>query len=38
MSDRIVVDEYGNPVDPMEPYASTILELMDGPALTHKGA
>ena len=38
MSDGTVVDEYGNPIDPMEPSVSTILDLMDGPALTHKGA
>lgn len=38
MSDGTVVDEHGNPIDPMEPSISTILDLMDGPALTHKGA
>lgn len=30
-------DENGNIIDPVEPSASTILELMDGPVLTHKG-
>ena len=38
MSDGTVVDENGNRIDPMEPSVSTILDLMDGPALTHKGA
>lgn len=38
MSDGTVVDEQGNPIDPMEPSVSTILDLMDGPALTHRGA
>lgn len=38
MSDGTVVDEHGNPIDPMEPSVSTILDLMDGPTLTHKGA
>ncbi len=38
MSDGTIVDEYGNPLDPMEPSVSTILDLMDGPATTHKGA
>lgn len=37
MSDGTVVDENGNRIDPMEPSVSTILDLMDGPALTHKG-
>lgn len=37
MSDGTVVDEHGDPIDPMEPSVSTILDLMDGPALTHKG-
>lgn len=32
-----VMDEYGNVIDPMEPSASTILDLMWGPELTHKG-
>ena len=31
------LDENGNVVDPNEPSLSTILELMGGPALTHKG-
>ncbi len=30
-------DENGNIIDPMEPSASTILELMNTPRLTHKG-
>ncbi len=38
MSDGTVVDSDGNIIDPMEPSVSTILDLMDGPALTHKGA
>ena len=37
MSDGTVVDENGNRIDPMEPSVSTILDLTDGPALTHKG-
>lgn len=36
-SDGIERDENGNPVDPMKPTASTILELMNEPELTHKG-
>ena len=32
-----VTDESGNLVDPMEPSAATILSLMEGPKLTHKG-
>lgn len=34
----IVMDEDGNIIDPMEPSASTILTLMSGPQLTHKGS
>lgn len=37
-SDGIQTDENGNVIDPMEPSASTILELMNGPKLTHKGS
>ena len=37
MSDGTVVDENGTRIDPMEPSVSTILDLTDGPALTHKG-
>lgn len=37
MSDGTVVDSDGNVIDQMEPSVSTILELMDGPALTKKG-
>lgn len=33
----IVTDENGDAVDPMEPSATTILDLMEGPELTHKG-
>lgn len=32
-----VMDEHGNVIDPMEPSAYTILTLMAGPELTHKG-
>lgn len=35
--DGIERDEHGNIIDPMEPSASVILALMDGPELTHKG-
>lgn len=37
MSDGITMDEDGNIIDPMEPSVKTILELVDGPDLTHKG-
>ena len=33
----VVLDENGHAIDPMEPSASVILDLMAGPALTHKG-
>ena len=33
----IVMDENGNVIDQMEPSVSTILDLMTGPELTHKG-
>ncbi|MGM9589905.1 MAG: hypothetical protein ACI3V0_07005 [Faecousia sp.] len=36
-SDGIERDQNGNVIDPVEPSASTILELMNGPDLTHKG-
>lgn len=36
-SDGIQRDENGNMIDPMEPSAFTILELMKDPDLTHKG-
>lgn len=36
-SDGIVRDENGNLIDPAEPSASVILNLMKGPKLTHKG-
>lgn len=35
--DGIERDENGNAIDPAKPSAATILELMNGPALTHKG-
>lgn len=37
-SNGIMVDANGNVIDPMEPSAITILDLMAGPELTHKGA
>ena len=36
-SDGTVIDENGNIIDPMEPSVSTILEVANGPELTHKG-
>ena len=36
-SDGIERDENGNIIDPVEPSATTILDLMNGPELTHKG-
>jgi len=36
-SDGIERDENGNAIDPMVPSASTILNLMNDPKLTHKG-
>ncbi len=36
-SDGIERDENGNAIDPVEPSASTILNLMNDPKLTHKG-
>ena len=36
-SDGIERDQSGNAIDPAEPSASTLLELMNGPDLTHKG-
>ncbi len=36
-SNGIITDENGNTVDPMEPSAADILDLMAGPELTHKG-
>lgn len=35
--DVLVMDENGKVIDPMEPSVSAILDLMAGPALTHKG-
>lgn len=37
MIDGIVMDENGNVIDLMEPSVSTILDLMAGPELTHRG-
>lgn len=36
-SDGLERDLNGNVIDPMEPSVSTLLDLMDGPGLTHKG-
>ncbi len=36
-SDGLERDENGNVIDPVEPSASTILDLMNDPQLTHKG-
>lgn len=36
-SNGIEMDENGNIIDPMEPSVSTILDLMAGPKLDHKG-
>ena len=35
--DGVLTDEMGNPIDTMEPSAYTLLTLMQGPELTHKG-
>lgn len=35
--DGSIISENANAVDPMEPSASTVLELMGGPELEHKG-
>lgn len=37
MSDGITLDEHGNIIDPMKPSVKTILKLVAGPDLTHKG-
>ena len=37
VSNGTVVDAEGNPVDQMKPSLHTVLELMNGPKLTHKG-
>lgn len=34
----IVTDKSGNIIDPMEPSVATILDLLNGPELTHKGS
>lgn len=36
-SNGTLMDENGNVIDPVEPSASAILDLMAGPELTHKG-
>lgn len=35
--DGVTRDENGDPLDPVEPEVSTILQLLDEPELTHKG-
>lgn len=37
MSDGTVLDMDGNVIDPMEPSVQTLLELLSGPEITHKG-
>ncbi len=37
IGDGVERDENGNVIDPVKPSASAILELMNGPELTHKG-
>ena len=37
MSNGVLVDENGNVIDTIKPSASTILDLIYGPELTHKG-
>lgn len=37
IGDGVEMDENGNVIDPVKPSASAILELMNGPELTHKG-
>ena len=37
MSDGTVIDDNGNEIDPMKPSVGTILSLMAGPELEHKG-
>lgn len=36
-SSGVVIDESGKPVDLMEPSVNTVLDLLSGPTLTHKG-
>lgn len=36
-ADGTVVDSDGNPYDPMKPSVSTVLDLVNGPELTHRG-
>ena len=38
MNDGTVLDMDGNVVDPMEPSVQTLLELISGPEITHKGS
>ena len=37
LSSGVMIDGSGEPVDPLEPSVSTVLNLLSGPALTHKG-
>ena len=37
LGDGVERDQYGNPIDPMKPTATTILELLWGPKLTCRG-
>lgn len=37
-SNGIITDENGNVIDPMEPGVATVLKLLSGPELTHKGS
>lgn len=37
LSSGEMIDGSGEPVDPLEPSVSTVLNLLSGPALTHKG-
>ena len=37
LSSGVMIDGSGEPVDPLEPSVSTVLNLLSGPALTHRG-
>ena len=37
LSSGVMIDGSGEPVDPLEPSVSTVLNLLSGPALTHNG-
>jgi hypothetical protein len=37
-SNGIITDENGNVIDPMKPGVATVLKLLGGPELTHKGS